>query len=106
MSRVFPRPFAIMFLFIEPVLTIAGAYSCFVSPEWYLSSLTPGPTMSGLLHTNETNMAIRLYGVLLLLLASISLAVFPPIYRRSDAVSFSVARRLLFVLAGTILRGV
>jgi hypothetical protein len=103
MSRVLPRPFAIMFIFIEPILTIAGAYSCFSSPEWYLASLIPGPTVSGLLHTNETAMAVRLYGVLLLLLAMISLAVFPVIYSRSDAVSFSVARRLMFVLAGLLL---
>ena len=47
-------------------------------------------------------MAIRLYGVLLALLASISLAVFPVVSGKSDPVSFSVARRLMFVLAGMI----
>ena len=45
-------------------------------------------------------MAIRLYGVLLALFASISLAVFPVISRKSDPISFSIARRLLFVLGG------
>ena len=100
MSRVLPLPFNIFFIYIEPILTYSGAYSAFVSPEWYLASQIPGPTVSGLLHTIETIMAIRLYGVLLALLASISLAVFPVVSGKSDPVSFSVARRLMFVLAG------
>ena len=109
MSRVLPRPFNIMFIYIEPILTLAGAYSAISTPEWYLSSLIPGPTVTGLLHTTETNMAIRLMGVLLILLALISLAVFPVIQSRTDAVGFSIARRLLFVLSGMFfffLRGV
>jgi hypothetical protein len=88
-----------MFLFLEPVATLLGAYSAFAAPEWYLTSLLPGPTVSGLLHTTETIFAIRLYGVLLMLLALISLAVFPVVANKTDATSFSVARRLFFVLA-------
>lgn len=100
MPKILPLPFKIVFICLEPLATFAGAYSAFVSPEWYLASQIPGPTITGLLHTNETNMAIRLYGVLLALLAMISLAIFPVIASRSDALSFSIARRFIFVLAG------
>jgi hypothetical protein len=100
MSRVLPGFFTAIFLIIEPILTIAASYCCITSPEWYLASLIPGPTVTGLLHTHETNFAVRLYGVVLLLLASLSLAVFSVIYHRSDAVSFSIARRVIFVLGG------
>ena len=99
MPKVLPLPFKILFVYVEPLLTLAGAYSAFSSPEWYLAGLIPGPTVSGLLHTKETNMAIQLYGVLLTLLALISLAIFPVIAEKSDAFSFLIARRLLFVLA-------
>ena len=102
MSVVLPPFWRIIFIYLEPPLTLAGAYSAFVSPEWYLASQVPGPTVSGLLHTIETIMAIRLYGVLLTVLAMVSLAVFPVIARKSDPISFSVARRLLFVLAGNM----
>ena len=102
MPIVLPPFFRIIFIYLEPSLTLAGAYSAFVSPEWYLASQIPGPTVSGLLHTIETVMAIRLYGVLLTLLATISWAVFPVVAKKSDALSFSVARRLLFVLAGIV----
>jgi hypothetical protein len=54
-------------------------YSAFTAPEWYLSVQLPGPTLTGLLHTQETNMMARLYAILLALLASISLAIFPVI---------------------------
>src|SRR5947199_3702176 len=100
MPQVLPTPWKIFFIYIEPFLTYSAAYSAFASPEWYLASQLPGPTVTGLLHTTETNMAIRLYGVLLALLASISLAIFPVIAGKTDALSFSIARRLLFVLAG------
>jgi hypothetical protein len=99
MSKVLPLPFKAMFTVIEPLLTYMGSYSAFTAPEWYLSSQLPGPTLTGLLHTQETNMMVRLYGVLLALLASISLAIFPVIANNSDRLSFSIARRLLFVLA-------
>ena len=99
MTKVLPRPFKIFYIYLEPLVTLAGAYCAFKSPEWYLASQIPGPTVSGLLHTNETNMAIRLYGVLLTLLAMFSLAIFPVIANKSDALSFSIARRFIFVLA-------
>lgn len=102
MTKVLPRPYKILFIYIEPLLTFAAAYSAFKSPEWYLASQIPGPTVSGLLHTNETNMAIRLYGVLLTLLPMISLAIFPVIANNSDALSFSIARRFIYVLAGNV----
>jgi hypothetical protein len=100
MPQVLPPFFKVMFLFLEPLATFAAAYSAFVAPEWYLARLIPGESDSGLLHTIETTMAMRLYGVLLALLAMVSLAVFPVVANKSDALSFSVARRLLFVLAG------
>jgi hypothetical protein len=100
MPKVLPPFFKVMFIFMEPLATFAGAYSAFAAPEWYLASLIPGNSDSGLLHTIETTMAIRLYGVLLFLLASISLAVFPVVANKSDPLSFSIARRLFFVLAG------
>jgi hypothetical protein len=100
MSQVLPRPFEIIFIYAEPIITLVGAYYAFVSPQWYLSSQIPGPTISGLVHTVETNMTVRLYGVLLALIAMNSLLVFPVVSKKSDPVSFSVARRLLFVLAG------
>ena len=99
MTKVLPGPFKFLYIYLEPLATFAGAYSAFISPEWYLASQIPGPTISGLLHTNETNMAIRLYGVLLTLLAMLSLAIFPVIANKSDALSFSIARRFIFVLA-------
>jgi hypothetical protein len=100
MSRVLSGPFKLIFLYIEPILTLAGSYSALTTPEWYLTNLLPGPTLTGLLHTNETNMAIRLYGVLLFLIATISISIFSLIASKTDSVSFSIARRLLFVLAG------
>jgi len=100
MPQVLPLPFKLWFILFEPIATLLGAYSAFTAPEWYLTSLLPGPTVSGLLHTTETIFAIRLYGVLLMLLASISLAVLPVVANKTDAISFSVARRLFFVLAG------
>jgi len=102
MTKVLPGPFNIFYIYVEPLVTFAGAYSTFISPEWFLASLIPGPTVSGLLHTNETNMAIRLYGVLLTVLPMISLAIFPLIANKSDPLSFSIARRFLFVLAGIV----
>jgi hypothetical protein len=102
MSKVLPLHFKAMFIVIEPVLTFMGAWSAFTAPEWYLASQLPGPTITGLLHTQETNMLVRLYGVLLVCLASVSLAVFPVIANNTDRLSFSIARRLLFVLAGEL----
>lgn len=104
MPKVLPLPFKAMFIVIEPVLTYMGAWSAFTAPEWYLASQLPGPTITGLLHTQETNMLVRLYGVLLICLASVSLAVFPVIANNTDRLSISIARRLLFVLAGKPLR--
>ena len=100
MPQVLPTPFKVIFIYLEPLVTLLAAYSAFSAPEWYLSSLLPGPTVSGLLHTTETIFAIRLYGVLLMLLALISLAVFPVVANKSDATSFAIARRLFFVLGG------
>jgi hypothetical protein len=100
MAPVLNGFFKLLFLYIEPILTLGGAYSAFTTPEWYLTNLTPGPTITGLLHTTETNMAIRLYGVLLFLLAIISISIFSLIASHTDALSISVAKRLLFVLAG------
>lgn len=99
MARVLPLPFKVMFIVIEPVLTYMGSYSAFTAPEWYLASQLPGPTVTGLLHTQETNMIVRLYGVLLACLASVSLAIFPIIENNTDKLSFSIAKRLLFALA-------
>jgi len=99
MPRVLTLPFKAMFIVIEPVLTYLAVYSAFTAPEWFLASQLPGPTLTGLLHTQETNMMVRLYGVLLACLASVSLAVFPVIANNTDKLSFSIARRLLFVLA-------
>jgi hypothetical protein len=95
-----PHYFKFLFVFLEPALTISAAYSAFSAPEWYLANLFPGENSAGLFHTRETKLALHLYGVLLLTLALVSLAVFPVIRNRGDDVSFSVARRLLFVLAG------
>jgi hypothetical protein len=110
MSQVLPLPFKAIFIYLEPLATFAAAYSTFVSPEWYLASQIPGPNVSGLLHTNETNMIVRLYGVVLGLLGLVSLAILPVIAGRSDALSYSIARRFFFVLSGIIyflfLRGV
>ena len=102
MPVVLPSPFNIIFIFIEPLLTFLGAYSAFAQPEWYLASQIPGETDSGLLHTIETTMAIRLYGVLLTLLPLISLAVLPAIASKSDQLSWTIARRFFFVLAGIL----
>jgi len=44
-------------------------------------------------------MIVRLYGVLLACLASVSLAIFPIIENNTDKLSFSIAKRLLFALA-------
>ena len=97
---VLPLPYRVVFIYIEPILTILAAYSAFTSPEWYLSSLVPGPTVTGLLHTKETNMAMNLYSVVLLLLAMISLSVLPAIAKKFDPLSLSIARRLMFALLG------
>lgn len=100
MSKVLPLSFKLVFLYFEPLLSLMAAYSAFVQPEWCLSNLFPGPTVSGLLHTQETNLIVRLWGVLLLLLAMISLTIFPLICNKTDRLSFSVAKALLFVLGG------
>ena len=102
MPKVLSPFFKVTFIFLEPLATFAAAYSAFAAPEWYLASLIPGESDSGLLHTIETTMAIRFYGVLLTCLAMVSLAVFPVIANKSDALSFSIARRLFFILAGLI----
>jgi len=99
MARVLPLPFKAIFIVIEPALTYLASYSAFTAPEWFLASQLPGPTLTGLLHTQETNMMVRLYGVLLICLASVSLAIFPVIENNTDKLSFSIAKRLLFVLA-------
>ena len=102
MPQILPLPFKVIFIYLEPLSTFAATYSAFVSPEWYLASQIPGPNVSGLLHTIETNMIVRLYGVVLGLLGLISLAVLPVIAGRSDALSYSIARRFFFVLSGII----
>ena len=81
-------------------MTFGGAYASYVSPEWFLTRLIPGPTETGLVHTAETIMAVRLYGVLLFLLGMISIGVFSAVGGKSDPLAMSVTRRLLFVLAG------
>jgi hypothetical protein len=100
MAKVLPLPFKLVFVYIEPLLSVMGAFSAYSQPEWLISNLFPGPTVSGLLHTQETNLMARMWAVLLLLLALISLAIFPVIQNKSDTLSFSIARRLLFVLGG------
>jgi hypothetical protein len=102
MSVVLPLPFYILFVLFEPIVMAIGAYVAFTTPEWFLTSLVPGPNVSGLLHTKETNMLVGLYGVLLILLTIVYWAIFLPIANRSDSLSFSIARRFLFALAGTV----
>ena len=101
MAPVVSGIFKAIFVYVEPILTFGGAYASYASPEWFLTRLVPGPTETGLVHTVETVMAIRQYGVLLFLLGMISIAVFTAIGSKSDPLAMSVARRLLFVLSGT-----
>jgi hypothetical protein len=100
MAPALPGIYKAIFIYLEPILTLGGAYASYTSPEWFLARLIPGDTNTGLIHTSETIMAIRLYAVLLFLLAGISISVFSAVGGKEDKLALSVTRRLLFVLAG------
>jgi hypothetical protein len=100
MAPALPGIYKAIFIYLEPILTLGGAYASYTSPEWFLARLIPGDTNTGLIHTSETIMAIRLYAVLLFLLAGISISVFTAVGGKEDKLALSVTRRLLFVLAG------
>ena len=103
MAPALPGIYKAIFVYLEPILTVGGAYASYTSPEWFLTRLIPGDTNTGLIHTSETILAIRLYAVLLLLLAGISISVFTAVGGKEDKLAMSVTRRLLFVLAGNSL---
>lgn len=100
MAPALPGIYKAIFIYLEPILTLGGAYASYTSPEWFLTRLIPGDTNTGLIHTSETIMAIRLYAVLLFLLAGISISVFSAVGGKEDKLALSVTRRLLFILAG------